>query len=160
MQQCTIFIHGNRVAKLHGIKDWFKQIKVNKAGILVKLTLVFSVSKWKYLLFVISLAVSVLQEHVKPVLVQNEGAVVQPDTEGSDSVRHVATSVLYHCVSVSLALLSPFMPFITEELWQRLQPFRHGAASQTSLTLQPYPCSSQLVGPQPSNLLIHIKKQT
>uniref|UniRef100_A0A4W6D9V9 Valine--tRNA ligase, mitochondrial n=1 Tax=Lates calcarifer TaxID=8187 RepID=A0A4W6D9V9_LATCA len=63
-------------------------------------------------------------EYVKPVLVH---------------------SVLYHCVSVSLALLTPFMPFITEELWQRLQPFRPGAAAHTtSLCLQPYPCSSQL----------------
>ncbi|XP_062265343.1 valine--tRNA ligase, mitochondrial isoform X1 [Platichthys flesus] len=86
----------------------------------------------------------VYMEHVKHVLAHDEGAMVQPNTEGSDSMRHVATSVLYHCVSVSLALLSPFMPFITEELWQRLQPFRHGAASQTSLSLQPYPCSSQL----------------
>uniref|UniRef100_A0A4W6DB77 Valine--tRNA ligase, mitochondrial n=1 Tax=Lates calcarifer TaxID=8187 RepID=A0A4W6DB77_LATCA len=81
-------------------------------------------------------------EYVKPVLVQR------------DEEAEVASSVLYHCVSVSLALLTPFMPFITEELWQRLQPFRPGAAAHTtSLCLQPYPCSSQLVGLQPSNLL-------
>uniref|UniRef100_A0A8C2WWQ8 Valine--tRNA ligase, mitochondrial n=1 Tax=Cyclopterus lumpus TaxID=8103 RepID=A0A8C2WWQ8_CYCLU len=66
--------------------------------------------------------------------------------------RQVATSILYHCVSMSLALLSPFMPFITEELWQRLQPFGPGAAAQTPLCLQPYPCSSQLVRLQPSHL--------
>uniref|UniRef100_A0A671VIJ0 Valine--tRNA ligase, mitochondrial n=1 Tax=Sparus aurata TaxID=8175 RepID=A0A671VIJ0_SPAAU len=71
-------------------------------------------------------------------------------TEGS---VQVASSVLYHCVSTSLALLSPFMPFITEELWQRLQPFRPGAAAQASLCLQPYPCSSQLVGLQLLNFL-------
>uniref|UniRef100_A0A8D3BGY8 Valine--tRNA ligase n=1 Tax=Scophthalmus maximus TaxID=52904 RepID=A0A8D3BGY8_SCOMX len=76
----------------------------------------------------------VYMECVKPVLVQQDDA----------SARQVASSVLYHCVSVSLALLSPIMPFITEELWQRLRPFRPGAASQTSLCLQPYPCSSQL----------------
>uniref|UniRef100_A0A4W6DAV5 Valine--tRNA ligase, mitochondrial n=1 Tax=Lates calcarifer TaxID=8187 RepID=A0A4W6DAV5_LATCA len=58
--------------------------------------------------------------------------------------RQVASSVLYHCVSVSLALLTPFMPFITEELWQRLQPFRPGAAAHTtSLCLQPYPFEQQ-----------------
>uniref|UniRef100_A0A3P8WFA6 Valine--tRNA ligase n=1 Tax=Cynoglossus semilaevis TaxID=244447 RepID=A0A3P8WFA6_CYNSE len=55
-----------------------------------------------------------------------------------------ANTVLYHCVSVCLALLSPFMPFVTEELFQRLQPFKHGSVSQDSLCLQPYPCSSQL----------------
>uniref|UniRef100_A0A4W6DA42 Valine--tRNA ligase, mitochondrial n=1 Tax=Lates calcarifer TaxID=8187 RepID=A0A4W6DA42_LATCA len=90
-------------------------------------------------------------EYVKPVLVQrDEEAEVQP-----------ATDVLYHCVSVSLALLTPFMPFITEELWQRLQPFRPGAAAHTtSLCLQPYPCSSQLVGLQPSNLLTTTSRST
>ncbi|XP_068603735.1 valine--tRNA ligase, mitochondrial [Brachionichthys hirsutus] len=72
----------------------------------------------------------VYMEHVKPVL-------VQPDAGQ-------ACSVLYHCVSVCLALMSPFMPFITEELWQRLQKFRPGAATQASLCLQPYPRSSQL----------------
>ncbi|XP_067467813.1 valine--tRNA ligase, mitochondrial [Thunnus thynnus] len=84
-------------------------------------------------------------ECVKPLLgQQDEGPVVHTDTEQSGRARQVASSVLYHCVSVSLALLSPFMPFLTEELWQRLQPFRPGAAAQTSLCLQPYPRSSQL----------------
>ncbi|KAK2829980.1 hypothetical protein Q5P01_017911 [Channa striata] len=83
-------------------------------------------------------------EYVKPVLSQqNEGGMVQTDTEHSGRMRQVASTVLYHCVSTSLALLSPFMPFITEELWQRLQPFRPGAAAK-SLCLEPYPCSSQL----------------
>ncbi|TKS88719.1 Valine--tRNA ligase, mitochondrial [Collichthys lucidus] len=76
----------------------------------------------------------VYMEYMKPVLLQQD-----------DRSRQVASSVLYHCVSASLALLSPFMPFITEELWQRLQPFRPGPAAQTSsLCLQPYPSSSQL----------------
>ncbi|XP_070702289.1 valine--tRNA ligase, mitochondrial isoform X2 [Pempheris klunzingeri] len=87
----------------------------------------------------------VYMEYLKPVLVQqDEGAVKQTDTEPSGGSRQVASSVLYHCVSLSLALLSPFMPFITEELWQRLQPFRRGAAAQSSLCLQRYPHSSQL----------------
>ncbi|KAM8767817.1 valine--tRNA ligase, mitochondrial [Acanthopagrus schlegelii] len=81
-------------------------------------------------------------ECVKHVLVrQDDRAAVQAETERS---VQVASSVLYHCVSTSLALLSPFMPFITEELWQRLQPFRPGAAAQASLCLQPYPHTSQL----------------
>ncbi|XP_032392086.1 valine--tRNA ligase, mitochondrial [Etheostoma spectabile] len=89
----------------------------------------------------------VYMECVKPVLVQQQdgGAVVQTNTEPSVRARQVASSVLYHCVSMSLALLSPFMPFITEELWQRLQPHGPGAAAPPSaLCLQPYPCSSQL----------------
>ncbi|XP_041811024.1 valine--tRNA ligase, mitochondrial isoform X2 [Chelmon rostratus] len=86
----------------------------------------------------------VYMEYLKPLLVQQDEGAVQTDTEHSGRSRELASSVLYHCVSMSLALLSPFMPFITEELWQRLQPFRHGAAAQTSLCLQLYPCSSQL----------------
>ncbi|XP_039976792.1 valine--tRNA ligase, mitochondrial [Xiphias gladius] len=87
----------------------------------------------------------VYMEYVKPVLVQqDEEAVVHPDKGHSDRGKQVSRGVLYHCVSTSLALLSPFMPFITEELWQRLQPFQPGAAAQTSLCLQPYPCSSQM----------------
>ncbi|XP_014845519.1 PREDICTED: valine--tRNA ligase, mitochondrial-like [Poecilia mexicana] len=83
-------------------------------------------------------------ESVKPVLKQNEGVEVLTDKDHSSNTKQEARTVLYHCVSLSLALFSPFMPFITEELWQRLQPFRPGATAQTSLCLQPYPRSTQL----------------
>lgn len=82
-----------------------------------------------------------LQESIKPVLKR----------EGSDSEeqrvreRQVATSVLYHSVSISLALLSPFMPFLTEEMWQRLLPYGDSDRTSTSLCVQPYPKTSQLV---------------
>uniref|UniRef100_A0AAQ5Y473 Valine--tRNA ligase, mitochondrial n=1 Tax=Amphiprion ocellaris TaxID=80972 RepID=A0AAQ5Y473_AMPOC len=77
--------------------------------------------------------------------------------------RTLTHTVLYHCVSMSLALLSPFMPFITEELWQRLQPFRSGSTDQASLCLQPYPHSSQLVGLislHTSKALNHLRKNS
>ncbi|XP_056110451.1 valine--tRNA ligase, mitochondrial isoform X2 [Rhinichthys klamathensis goyatoka] len=79
-------------------------------------------------------------ESIKPVL----------KCEGSDSEeqrvreRQVATSVLYHSVSVSLALLSPFMPFLTEEMWQRLVPYGDSDRTSSSLCVQPYPKTSQL----------------
>ncbi|CAF94693.1 unnamed protein product [Tetraodon nigroviridis] len=75
-------------------------------------------------------------EYIKPLLAHQRCSSGQ-----------MLRSVLFHCVSTSLALLSPFMPFITEELWQRLRPFQPGAATQTSLCLQPYPSTSQLRGP-------------
>uniref|UniRef100_A0AAZ3R9P3 Valine--tRNA ligase, mitochondrial n=1 Tax=Oncorhynchus tshawytscha TaxID=74940 RepID=A0AAZ3R9P3_ONCTS len=73
-------------------------------------------------------------ECIKPVLSQDSG-------------KQVVRAVLYHCVSVSLALLSPFMPFLTEELWQRLYLLKGegGDSAGASLCLQPYPQSSQLV---------------
>uniref|UniRef100_UPI0037E89958 valine--tRNA ligase, mitochondrial n=1 Tax=Semicossyphus pulcher TaxID=241346 RepID=UPI0037E89958 len=84
-------------------------------------------------------------ECVKPlVALRDDGPVVLTHSEDRLRSRRAAVSVLYHCVSSSLALLSPFMPFITEELWQRLQPFRAGAARHSSLSLQPYPRSDQL----------------
>lgn len=77
----------------------------------------------------------VYMEYMKPLLSPTVGP------EGA-----VACSVLFHCVSQSLALLSPFMPFITEELWQRLLPHCPpiSTASQPSLCLQPYPSSQSL----------------
>uniref|UniRef100_A0A4W4GRX5 Valine--tRNA ligase, mitochondrial n=1 Tax=Electrophorus electricus TaxID=8005 RepID=A0A4W4GRX5_ELEEL len=74
-------------------------------------------------------------ECIKPVLKQQDMAA-----------RQVATAVLYHCVSLSLCLLSPFMPFLTEELWQRLQPYGPDTnRAVTSVCVQPYPKASQLV---------------
>uniref|UniRef100_A0A8C2G401 Valine--tRNA ligase, mitochondrial n=1 Tax=Cyprinus carpio TaxID=7962 RepID=A0A8C2G401_CYPCA len=58
--------------------------------------------------------------------------------------KQVAVSVLYHCVSISLALLSPIMPFLTEELWQRLLPYADSDGTSRSLCVQPYPKTSQL----------------
>lgn len=77
----------------------------------------------------------VYMEYMKPLLPP------QTETEGA-----VASSVLFHCVSTSLALLSPFMPFITEELWQRLQPHRppDSEAVHPSICLNPYPSSQSL----------------
>jgi len=48
-------------------------------------------------------------EAVKPVLSKE-------NEEQIDAVRQI----LYHCLETFLRLLAPFMPFITEELWQRL----------------------------------------
>ena len=34
--------------------------------------------------------------------------------------RDAARNVLFHCVESALRLISPMMPFLSEELWQRL----------------------------------------
>ncbi|KAJ8334950.1 hypothetical protein SKAU_G00405890 [Synaphobranchus kaupii] len=83
-------------------------------------------------------------ECIKPVLGQQDGA---PDSWGV-AERESVRGVLFHCVSVSLALFAPIMPFLTEELWQRLQahcpqPHRPDVPA-ASLCVQPYPQSSQL----------------
>uniref|UniRef100_A0A9J7YGV6 Valine--tRNA ligase, mitochondrial n=1 Tax=Cyprinus carpio carpio TaxID=630221 RepID=A0A9J7YGV6_CYPCA len=80
-------------------------------------------------------------ESIKPVL-KGEGSGCE---EQRDREKQVAVSVLYHCVSISLALLSPIMPFLTEELWQRLLPYADSDGTSRSLCVQPYPKTSQLV---------------
>lgn len=47
-------------------------------------------------------------EYLKPIFYKN------------DPASSIARETLLTCFDVGLRLLSPFMPFITEELWQRL----------------------------------------
>eukprot|EP00889_Picochlorum_renovo_P001758 jgi/Picre1/28788/NNA_004185.t1 len=55
--------------------------------------------------------------------------------DDSDPVKHATRQALYICLESGLRLLHPFMPFVTEELWQRLP-------GQSNLQKQPgYPQS-------------------
>lgn len=56
---------------------------------------------------------------------------------GSEEVKCAARKTLYTCLNLGLKLLSPFMPFITEELYQRLP--RADAATVASICVAPYP---------------------
>jgi valyl-tRNA synthetase len=47
-----------------------------------------------------------------------------------------AQAVLYHCIEEGLRLLHPFMPFVTEELWQRLA---RRAGDESSIMISKYP---------------------
>lgn len=42
------------------------------------------------------------------------------DESASDSTKRSARATLYTCLDLGLRLLHPFMPYLTEELWQRL----------------------------------------
>lgn len=42
------------------------------------------------------------------------------DESAPAEVRESAQQTLYTCLDQGLRLLHPFMPFVTEELWQRL----------------------------------------
>jgi valyl-tRNA synthetase len=52
--------------------------------------------------------------------------------------RRTTQATLYVVLEQYLRLLHPFMPFVTEELWQRL-PHREHYMSQESIMLAPYP---------------------
>nr|KAF6509000.1 valyl-tRNA synthetase 2, mitochondrial [Rousettus aegyptiacus] len=51
--------------------------------------------------------------------------------------------VLFSCADVGLRLLAPLMPFLAEELWQRL-PHRPGGPPAPSISVAPYPSAQSL----------------
>ena len=63
-------------------------------------------------------------EMVKPVL---------SGREGDESARETVRGILARCLSDSLALLHPFMPFLTEEIWEKL------TGRSGTLIVSPYP---------------------
>lgn len=59
--------------------------------------------------------------------------------------RKSAQQTLYTCLDHGLRLLHPFMPFVTEELWQRLP--RRPNDSTPSIMVSAFPVSvSHMVG--------------
>uniref|UniRef100_A0A452UE64 Valine--tRNA ligase n=1 Tax=Ursus maritimus TaxID=29073 RepID=A0A452UE64_URSMA len=67
---------------------------------------------------------------------------LKPVLNGLDQVvAECARQTLYTCLDVGLRLLSPFMPFVTEELFQRLP--RRTLQAPPSLCITPYPEPSE-----------------
>uniref|UniRef100_A0A8C6VJ20 valine--tRNA ligase n=1 Tax=Naja naja TaxID=35670 RepID=A0A8C6VJ20_NAJNA len=71
-------------------------------------------------------------ECLKPVFAGSDQAAIQ-----------TAQNVLYTCLDAGLRLLSPFMPFVTEELFQRL-PRRSPSSDPPSICVTPYPTTEQV----------------
>lgn len=61
--------------------------------------------------------------------------------EGSDEQKESAKQTLYTAIEGGLTMIHPFMPFLTEELWQRL-PRREGDKTP-SITIASFPQYSQ-----------------
>ena len=51
--------------------------------------------------------------------------------------------VLVHVLETSLRLLHPFMPFVTEELWQSLRPHLPPDSREDSIMIAPYPSAEE-----------------
>uniref|UniRef100_A0A671P772 valine--tRNA ligase n=1 Tax=Sinocyclocheilus anshuiensis TaxID=1608454 RepID=A0A671P772_9TELE len=83
-------------------------------------------------------------ESVKPVLSRT-------DSEGQKQAD-ICRQTLYTCLEVGLRLLSPLMPFVTEELFQRL-PRRHAQDSPPSICVTPYPETSEVSSGQRSRVM-------
>jgi valyl-tRNA synthetase len=67
---------------------------------------------------------------------------IKPFFAGDDSAfaseRHAAQDALWVCLETGLRLLHPFMPFVTEELWQRL-PSGKDIGRKESIMISEYP---------------------
>lgn len=61
--------------------------------------------------------------------------------EGSEEQKESAKQTLYTAIEGGLNMIHPFMPFLTEELWQRL-PRRQGDKTP-SITIAPFPQYTQ-----------------
>uniref|UniRef100_A0A671SVV4 Valine--tRNA ligase n=1 Tax=Sinocyclocheilus anshuiensis TaxID=1608454 RepID=A0A671SVV4_9TELE len=83
-------------------------------------------------------------ESVKPVLSRT-------DSEGQKQAD-ICRQTLYTCLEVGLRLLSPLMPFVTEELFQRL-PRRLAQDSTSSICVTPYPETSEVSRGQRSSVM-------
>lgn len=59
------------------------------------------------------------------------------DEAASAATRRSAQNTLYTCLDLGLRLLHPFMPYVTEELWQRLP--RRPEDSTPSIMLSSFP---------------------
>ncbi|KAA8494573.1 Valine--tRNA ligase [Porphyridium purpureum] len=62
---------------------------------------------------------------------------------GTDAQQH-SRHVLYHCLHVGLRLLHPMMPFVTEELFQRLPNRLQHEPLVKSIMIAPYPLPGEL----------------
>ncbi|KAK3363671.1 mitochondrial valyl-tRNA synthetase [Lasiosphaeria hispida] len=67
------------------------------------------------------------------VFIENSKSIL---SDGTPEEQQSVQKTLYHTLDVALRLLHPFLPFITEELWQRLP---RKAGDGPSVMLAPYP---------------------
>lgn len=65
------------------------------------------------------------------------------ESQEFDSARGAFRDTLWVCLDTGLRLLHPFMPYITEELWQRL-PQPKEACTKDSIMISEYPAVVQV----------------
>lgn len=74
--------------------------------------------------------------------------VIKPYFAGHDpsfaSEKRSAQDTLWLCLDYGLRLLHPFMPFVTEELWQRL-PSKVDSVRKESIVISEYPSPVEVI---------------
>jgi valyl-tRNA synthetase len=74
--------------------------------------------------------------------------VVNDASAANKAARWVAQACLYLSLDLGLRLLHPLMPFVTEDLWQRL-PGRGAMGEPQSIMLNPYPTEVRVLDSTP-----------
>lgn len=78
-------------------------------------------------------------ELIKPVIsIKDADNMSAEKLEEAKELQRAAQTTLYTCLEQYLRLLHPLMPFVTEELWQRL-PNRTAMTSTKSIVVAKYP---------------------
>ncbi|KAK0702911.1 tRNA synthetases class I-domain-containing protein [Apiosordaria backusii] len=70
------------------------------------------------------------------VFIENSKSIV---SDGTPEQQNSIQQTLFRALDTSLRLMHPFMPFITEELWQRLPRPRREGDTKSTIMLAPYP---------------------
>lgn len=68
------------------------------------------------------------------VFIENSKAIIR---DGTDEERESALQTLYSALEAALTLIHPFMPYITEEMWQRMP--RRPSDTTKSIMVAAYP---------------------
>lgn len=68
------------------------------------------------------------------VYIENSKSLIQ---DGTPEQKKSAQDTLYTCIDGALRLIHPFMPFLTEEMWQRLP--RRASEKADSITIAAFP---------------------
>jgi len=82
--------------------------------------------------------------------------------QGNAAQQHATRHTVIHVLEKILRLAHPIIPFITEELWQKVAPVagRLSPGTDTSVSVQPYPVAdAQLVDDAAETALKTLKKQ-
>ncbi|KAI5918804.1 tRNA synthetases class I-domain-containing protein [Camillea tinctor] len=77
-------------------------------------------------------------ENLCDVYIENSKAILQ---DGTEEEKLSATNTLYTALEAGLTMIHPFMPFLSEELWQRLP--RRPNDTTPSITIASYPAYRQ-----------------
>jgi valyl-tRNA synthetase len=63
------------------------------------------------------IAYTYIYDYLCDVFIENSKAIIQ---DGTEEQKHSAANTLYTAIEGGLLMIHPFMPFLSEELWQRL----------------------------------------